>query len=134
MQGRGFRLRVRRDVIPWALRARGIFLGGLGGGVGWRRARFVVRRGGLGMTLCGEQHRRWKRRVGDDRRNAGDAENRVQQGAIFCAQARDFVLLRGDRSALLRDFEFEGACVARARDAAPDLTKRLQHGFPKAFL
>ena len=33
--------------------------------------------------------------------NTVDAEEGVQQRAIFCAEARNFVLLRGDRGALL---------------------------------
>ena len=62
------------------------------GGAGVRRR--------LGMTDCGGQrregrHRIWCERWHGNRRNAGDAENGIQQRAIFGAEARDFVALVG---------------------------------------
>ena len=68
------------------------------------------------------------------RRNAGDAEDGIQQGAIFTAEARDFssllvnfdVLLgdhrveSGDDGAFEREFGFEGAGVAGCGEAAPE--------------
>ncbi len=88
--------------------------------------------------------------LGQNRRNAGYAEDRIQQRAIFGAEARDFVLLRGDSGALLiifctlarefralpGDFGFECACAARGStsltinggDAPPDLTNGYFHG------
>jgi hypothetical protein len=101
------------------------------------------------MTLCGEQHRRWKRHFHWYGRNAGDAEDGIQQRAIFGAKARNFVLLRGDRGALLivfstlprdfsalacdfgalpGDFGFEGARVRCGSDSAPDFVQGYLQG------
>ena len=68
------------------------------------------------LTLrCGEIVERRR-----NRRNAGDAEDGIEQGTIFGAEANNFCALPGDFSSLLCvssafecEFGFEGAGVAR---------------------
>jgi hypothetical protein len=101
--------------------------------------------------ICGARDGRWRRvltlRCGEiverrrHRRNAGDAEDGIEQGAIFGAEAGDFNSLLanscdllvnfyallgdhrvepGDDGALEGEFGFESAGVAGCGEAAPD--------------
>ena len=104
---------------------------------GWIRARArmicCARDGGRRRVLtlrCGEIVERRR-----NRRNAGDAEDGIEQGAIFGAEARDFSSLLADFDALLgdhrvepdddgaleREFGFESTGVAGCGEAAPDV-------------
>ena len=64
------------------------------------------------ILCCGEIVERRR-----NRRNAGDAENGIQQGAIFGAEARDFNSLLANFHALLGDHRVEthDNCALRAR-------------------
>jgi hypothetical protein len=71
-----------------------------------------------------------------NRRDAGDAENRIQQRTIFRAKAGDFsaqgaifYTLPIILCTLVREFGFERARVASGRDVAPDLAERYFQGF-----
>jgi hypothetical protein len=114
---RSRRRRRRREggIIPsLRLSGRRIARGGrVGRGGGGRREGFVasaVRRRRLGMTGCGGQRREDRER---NRRNARDSQNRIQQRAIFRAQAVNFI-------ARLRDFGFQGARGSRGHYPPPD--------------
>ena len=71
------------------------------------------------MTLrCGEIVERRR-----NRRNAGDAEDGIEQGAIFAAETGDFNSLLCVSSAFTREFGFEGAGAAVCGEAAPHFSK-----------
>ena len=70
------------------------------------------------MTLrCGEIVERRR-----NRRNAGDAENGIEQGAIFGAETGDFNSLLCVSSAFTREFGFEGAGAAGCGEVTPEIT------------
>jgi hypothetical protein len=77
------------------------------------------------MTVCGGlrregRHRIWRESRHGNRRNAGDAKNGIQQGAIFGAKAGDFGALAGDFGARLRKFVVKRALGARGHTSAED--------------
>jgi hypothetical protein len=77
------------------------------------------------MTVCGGQrregrHRIWRESRHGNRRNAGDAENGIEQRAIFGAQAVNFSALVVDFGAPLRKFVVERALGARGHTSAED--------------